>query len=323
MYSRIAGTGKYLPERVLTNFDLEKMVETTDEWIRSRTGIERRHIASDEQATSDLATEAGRIAIADAGLTPDDIDLVVVGTTTPDLVFPNVACLVQERLGIPPAPAFSLEAACSGFLYALTVADQFVRSGQVKHALVIGAETMSRIIDWTDRETCVLFGDGAGAVVLEASEEPGIVYTKLGADGRYRDLLYASSGVSTVKKPQPDGTSDSLLKMKGNEVFRVAVKTLETIADQVVTENGLKKGDIDWLIPHQANIRIIKATAKRLQLPMERVILTVQEHGNTSAASVPMALDTAIRDGRVKRGDTLLLEAFGGGFTWGASLIKY
>jgi 3-oxoacyl-[acyl-carrier-protein] synthase-3 len=323
MYSRIAGTGKYLPERVLTNFDLEKMVETSDEWIRSRTGIERRHIASDEQATSDLATEAGRAAIEAAGITPEDIDLVVVGTTTPDLVFPNVGCLVQERLGIPPAPAFSLEAACSGFVYALTVADQFVRSGQAKRALVIGAETMSRIIDWTDRETCVLFGDGAGAVVLEAADEPGLIYSKLGADGRYRDLLYASSGVSSKAKPAAEQQSDSLLKMKGNEVFRVAVKTLETIADQVVTENGLKRGEIDWLIPHQANIRIIQATAKRLQMPMDRVILTVQEHGNTSAASVPMALDTAIRDGRIQRGDLLLLEAFGGGFTWGASLIKY
>jgi 3-oxoacyl-[acyl-carrier-protein] synthase-3 len=323
MYSRIAGTGKYLPERVLTNFDLEKMVDTSDEWIRSRTGIERRHIASDDQATSDLATEAGRIAIEDAGIEPKDIDLIVVGTTTPDLVFPNVGCLVQERLGIPAGPAFSLEAACSGFIYALGVADQFVRSGQAKHALVIGAETMSRIIDWTDRETCVLFGDGAGAVVLEAAEEPGVIYSKLGADGRYRDLLYASRGVSSTPKLEPDDTSESLLRMKGNEVFRVAVKTLETIVDQVIEENGLDKGEIDWLIPHQANIRIIQATAKRLQLPMERVILTVQEHGNTSAASVPMALDTAIRDGRVKRGELLLLEAFGGGFTWGASLIRY
>lgn len=323
MYSRIAGTGKYLPERVLTNFDLEKMVETSDEWIRSRTGIERRHIAADDQATSDLATEAARIAIEDAGLRPDDIDLIVVGTTTPDLIFPNVGCLVQERLGIPAAPAFSLEAACSGFLYALAVADQFVRSGQATRALVIGAETMSRIIDWSDRETCVLFGDGAGAVVLEAADEPGVIYSRLGADGRYRDLLYASSGVSSVKRDPARDASDSLLRMKGNEVFRVAVKTLETIADQVVTENGLKKGEIDWLIPHQANIRIIQATAKRLQMPMERVILTIGEHGNTSAASVPMALDTAIRDGRVKRGDLLLLEAFGGGFTWGASLVRY
>ncbi|MDX1561695.1 MAG: beta-ketoacyl-ACP synthase III [Gammaproteobacteria bacterium] len=319
MYSRIAGTGKYLPERVLTNFDLEKMVETTDEWIRTRTGIERRHIAADDQATSDLATEAGRRAIEDAGLSADDIDLVIVGTTTPDLIFPNVGCLVQERLGIGQGSAFSLEAACSGFIYALTVADQFLRGGQAERALVIGAETMSRIIDWTDRETCVLFGDGAGAVVLERAGEPGVIYSKLGADGRYRDLLYASSGVSAP----PKNDDDSLLKMKGNEVFRVAVKTLETIVDQVVEANNLEKGQIDWLIPHQANIRIIQATAKRLQLPMDRVVLTVQEHGNTSAASVPMALDTAIKDGRVKRGDLLLLEAFGGGFTWGASLVRF
>jgi 3-oxoacyl-[acyl-carrier-protein] synthase-3 len=319
MYSRIAGTGKYLPERVLTNFELEKMVETTDEWIRTRTGIEHRHIAADDQATSDLATEAGRAALESAGFAPDAIDLVVVGTTTPDLIFPNVGCIVQERLGIPACPAFSLEAACSGFVYALTVADQFIRGGQAERALVIGAETMSRIIDWTDRETCVLFGDGAGAVVLERSDEPGIIYSKLNADGRYRDLLYASSGVST----RPTSDDDSLLKMKGNEVFRVAVKTLEACVDDVVEANDLEKGEIDWLIPHQANIRIIKATARRLQLPMDRVVLTVQEHGNTSAASVPMALDTAIRDGRIKRGDLLLLEAFGGGFTWGASLIRY
>jgi 3-oxoacyl-[acyl-carrier-protein] synthase-3 len=317
MHSRIAGTGKYLPERVLTNFDLEKMVETSDEWIRTRTGIERRHIAADNQATSDLAAEAGRAAIADAGIEPRDIDLVVVGTTTPDLIFPNVGCLVQERLGIPAVPAFSLEAACSGFIYALTVADQFVRCGQAKRALVIGAETMSRIIDWTDRETCVLFGDGAGAVVLEAADEPGILYSTLGADGRYRDLLYASSGVSIRQR------EGSALRMKGNEVFKVAVKTLENLVDNVVAANHLEKGTIDWLIPHQANLRIISATAKRLGMPMERVILTIREHGNTSAASVPMALDSAIRDGRVKRGDLLLLEAFGGGFTWGASLIRY
>jgi len=317
MYSRIVGTGKYLPERILTNAELERMVETTDEWIRSRTGIEFRHIAADNEFTSDLAYKAGLEALQSAGLTPNDIDLVLVGTTTPDLIFPNVACLVQDKLGIKACPAFSVEAACSGFLYGLVVADQFLRLGQARRALVIGAETMSRIMDWTDRETCVLFGDGAGAVILEASDTPGIMYSTLGADGRYRDLLYASSGVSLRQR------EGAALRMKGNEVFKVAVKTLENLVDDVVEKNHLEKGQIDWLIPHQANIRIITATAKRLELPMERVILTVREHGNTSAASVPMALDTAIRDGRVKRGDLLLLEAFGGGFTWGASLIRY
>jgi 3-oxoacyl-[acyl-carrier-protein] synthase-3 len=317
MYSRIVGTGKYLPERVLTNADLEKMVETTDEWIKSRTGIEVRHIAADNEATSDLAAKAGLAALEDAGMAASDIDLVIVGTTTPDLIFPNVSCLVQDKLKINACPAFSLEAACSGFLYSLVVADQFIRLGMAKRALVIGAETMSRIIDWTDRETCVLFGDGAGAVILEAAETPGILYSTLGADGRYRDLLYASSGVSLRQR------EGAALRMKGNEVFKVAVKTLENLVDDVVEKNNLEKGQIDWLIPHQANIRIISATAKRLDMPMERVILTVREHGNTSAASVPMALDTAIRDGRIKRGDLLLLEAFGGGFTWGASLIRY
>jgi len=319
MYSRIVGTGKYLPERVLTNFELEKMVDTTDEWIRTRTGIERRHIAADDEATSHLAYKAALVAIEDAELEPQDIEFIVVGTTTPDLIFPNVGTLIQEKLGIVGTPAFSLEAACSGFLYSLSVADQFLRTGQVRRALVIGAECMSRIMDWTDRETCVLFGDGAGAVILEQADEPGIIYTNLGADGRYRDLLYASSGVSA---PASDDNT-SALRMKGNEVFKVAVKTLETMVDDVIEKNGLEKGQIDWLIPHQANVRIIQATAKRLQIPMERVILTVHEHGNTSAASVPMALDTAIRDGRIKRGDLLLLEAFGGGFTWGASLVRY
>jgi 3-oxoacyl-[acyl-carrier-protein] synthase-3 len=320
MYSRIIGTGSYLPEKILTNFDLEKMVDTSDEWIRSRTGIEERHIAGDHEATSDLAYHAAKAAIENAGLTPADIDFVLVGTTTPDLIFPNVACLLQEKLGIRGSPAFSIEAACSGFLYSLIVADQFVRSGQAKRALVIGAETMSRIIDWTDRETCVLFGDGAGAVILEGSDEPGIIYNTFGADGRYRELLYASSGVATRHREEFEVAA---LRMKGNEVFKVAVKTLESLVDQVIEKNNLEKGQIDWLIPHQANIRIIAAMARRLEMPMERVVLTVRTHGNTSAASVPMALDTAIRDGRIKRGDLLLLEAFGGGFTWGASLIRY
>ena len=319
MYSRIIGTGKYLPERVLTNLDLEKIVDTTAEWIRTRTGIEQRHVAADDQTTSDLAYHASLAAIDMAGVGPQEIDMIIVGTCTPDLVFPNVACLLQRRLGIAGGPAFSVEAACSGFMYALTTADQFVRTGSIKRALVVGAETMSRIVDWTDRETCVLFGDGAGAVIIEAAEEPGVIYSSLGADGKYKDLLYADTGVSK-KSSSPD---TSLIRMKGNEVFKVAVRTLERMVDQVVEENNLQQDEIDWFVPHQANLRIIKATAKRLQIPMERVVLTVAEHGNTSAASVPMALDTAVRDGRIKRGDLLLLEAFGGGFTWGASLVRY
>ena len=317
MYSRIAGTGAYLPEKVLTNFDLEKMIDTTDEWIRTRTGIERRHIAAKDEATSDLSEHACRAALDAAGLTPADIDLVVVGTCTPDLVFPNVACLLQERMGMSGA-AFSIEAACSGFVYSLSVADKFVRAGQATRALVVGAEVMSRIIDWTDRETCVLFGDGAGAVVLEASDDAGILYTDLGADGRYRNLLYADSGVSRVKEE-----GETTLLMKGNEVFKVAVRTLEGMVDRVLEDNGLEQGEIDWFVPHQANLRIIRATARRLGLPMERVVLTVRDHGNTSAASIPMALDTAVRDGRIQPGDLVLMEAFGGGFTWGATLVRY
>jgi 3-oxoacyl-[acyl-carrier-protein] synthase-3 len=319
MYSRIIGTGKYLPERILTNRDLEKMVDTSDEWIRTRTGISQRHIAADDETTSDLAFLASKSAIEAAGISAESIDTIIVGTTTPDLVFPNVGCLLQERLGIAGCPAFSVETACSGFIYALTIADQFVRTGMAKRPLVVGAETMSRIIDWTDRETCVLFGDGAGAVVLDAADEPGIIYSSLGADGRYRKLLEADSGIS---KPPGEGKTTAL-RMKGNEVFKVAVRTLESMVDDVIAKNDLKKGEIDWFVPHQANLRIISATAKRLDIPMERVVLTVAEHGNTSAASVPMALDTAVRDGRIKRGDLLLLEAFGGGFTWGASLIRY
>lgn len=319
MYSRIIGTGRYLPERILTNFDLEKMVDTTDEWIKTRTGISERHIAADGETTSDLAYNASVEAIEAADIAADSIDMIVVGTTTPDLAFPNVACLLQERLGIAGCPAFSVETACSGFVYALTVADQFVRTGQVRRPLVVGAETMSRIIDWTDRETCVLFGDGAGAVVLDASDEPGIIYSNLGADGRYRKLLSTDSGISKT----PEEGKSATLHMKGNDVFKVAVRTLESMVDEVLEANDLKQGEIDWFVPHQANLRIIAATAKRLDIPMERVVLTVAEHGNTSAASVPMALDTGIRDGRIQRGDLLLLEAFGGGFTWGANLIRY
>lgn len=321
IYSRISGTGRFLPERVLTNHELESMVDTTDEWIRDRTGIERRHIAADDQTTADLAEGAARVALEAAGLTPADVDFIVVGTTTPDVVFPNVGCLVQERLGVRGCPAFSVEAACSGFLYALAVADRFIAGDLARCALVIGAETLSRIIDWEDRATCVLFGDGAGAVVLQPAEKPGVMSCQIGADGKYKDLLYFPYGAS--RRQRPNDLERPFLQMKGNEVFKVAVKTLENLVDSTLAANRLEHAAIDWLIPHQANQRIIEATARRLSMPMEKVVMTLANHGNTSAASVPMALDVAIRDGRVQRGDLMLLEAFGGGFTWGASLIRY
>lgn len=321
IHARIAGTGRYLPERVLTNEDLEKMVETSDEWIRTRTGVERRHIAAEEQGTSDLCCIAAERAMEDAGVSKDDIDLIVVGTTTPDLIFPNVATLIQDKLGIHGCPAFSLEAACTGFIYALSTADKYIRLGEAKCALVIGAEILSKLVDWTDRSTCVLFGDGAGAVIVKPSDEKGIISTHLGADGKYRDLLYYPVGPS--KDLAKAGKGDSKITMSGNEVFKVAVKTLGAVAEQALKANDIDKSDLDWLIPHQANLRIIQATAKRLDLPMEKVILTVQDHGNTSAASVPMALDVGIRDGRIKRGQLILMEAFGGGFTWGSILMRY
>lgn len=321
IYSKIAGTGRYLPERVLTNADLEKMVDTSDEWIRTRTGVERRHIAREDETTSDLCVEASKIAMDAAGVTAADIDLIVVGTTSPDLIFPNIGTLVQQRLGIHGCPAFSIEAACTGFIYALTTADKFVRAGEAKCALVIGAEIISKLVDWTDRSTCVLFGDGAGAVIVKPATEPGILSCHLGADGQYKDLLYYPVGAS--KDLHKAGRDGARIIMSGNEVFKVAVKTLGNVAEQALAANNIGKDDIDWLIPHQANLRIIQATAKRLELPMERVILTVQDHGNTSAASVPMALDVGVRDGRIKRGQLLLLEAFGGGFTWGSILLRY
>ena len=321
IYSRIAGTGRYLPEKVLTNFDLEKMVDTSDEWIRTRTGVERRHIAADDQAVSDLCYEASLKAMESAGVDASEIDMVVVGTTTPDTFFPNVATLIQHRLGIPACPAIGLEAACTGFIYALTTADKFVRAGESKCALVVGAECLSRLVDWEDRNTCVLFGDGAGAVIIKPSDEAGIISTHLGADGQYRDLLYYPAGPS--KDIDKVGLPDSRIMMTGNEVFKVAVKTLGNVASEALDANGIDKHDLDWLVPHQANIRIIQATAKRLDLPMEKVIQTVQDHGNTSAASVPMALDVGIRDGRIERGQLVLMEAFGGGFTWGSVLMRY
>ena len=320
-YTRIVGTGRYLPERVLTNAELETMVDTSDEWIRTRTGVERRHIAAPDQTTSDLCVEAARQAMEAANVSPEDIDLVAIGTTSPDLVFPNIATIVQDRLGIPACPALSLEAACTGFIYALSTVDKYIRLGDAKCALVIGAEIISKITNWEDRTTCVLFGDGAGAVIVKASDEPGILATKLGADGQYRDLLYYPYGPS--KEIAKAGVGDTGIMMKGNEVFKVAVKTLGAVAEKTLTDHGITHEDIDWLIPHQANLRIIQATAKRLGLPMEKVILTVQDHGNTSAASVPMALDVAVRDGRVKPGQLILMEAFGGGFTWGSALLRF
>ncbi len=316
-HSRIAGTGSYLPEKVLTNQDLEKIVETSDQWITERTGIKQRHIVGEQETTCDLAEQAARAAMQAAGVGTDDIDLIIVATTTPDRVFPSTACLLQDRLGIYGCTAFDIQAVCTGFVYALGVADKFIRSGSHRTALVVGAETMSRIIDWSDRGTCVLFGDGAGAVVLSASDEPGILSTHLHADGRYKELLSTTGGVS-------EGLHDDVhVTMQGNEVFKIAVNTLGRIVDETLAANRLDKSDIDWLVPHQANIRIINATARKLKMPMERVVVTVQEHGNTSAASVPLALDTAVRDGRIKRGETLLLEAFGGGFTWGSALLRY
>jgi len=316
IYSRIAGTGAYLPEKILTNADLERMVDTSDEWIVARTGIRERHIAAEGEFTSDLALQAARRAIDAAGLAPGDIDLIIVATTTPDQIFPSTACLLQNKLGISNCPAFDVQAVCSGFIYALSTADMFIRTGGAKNALVIGAETMSRVTDWSDRSNCVLWGDGAGAVVLVGSDTPGILSTHLHADGSYNSLLYVPCGVSK-------GGSAPYIVMEGNPVFKIAVNTLDSIVDETLDANGLQKSDIDWLVPHQANIRILKATAKKLDIGMDRVVVTIDKHGNTSAASIPLALDVAVRDGRIKRGETLLMEAFGGGFTWGSVLLKY
>ena len=319
-YSRIIGTGSYLPEKTLTNKDLENMVETSDEWIVARTGIRERHIAAEGETTCDMAEQAARLAMKSAGITHSEIDLIIVATTTPDLVFPSTACLLQERLGIHGCPAFDVQAVCTGFIYALTVADNFIRCGSAKRALVVGAETLSRIVDWTDRGTCILFGDGAGAVIVEASDQPGILSSHIHSDGQFKNLLQVPTGVSNNYQDVIEG--NAFIEMKGNEVFRMAVNTLGRIVDETLEHNHLKKSDIDWLVPHQANIRIINATAKKLGMSLDNVVVTVDRHGNTSAASVPLALDEAVRDGRIKAGETVMLEAFGGGFTWGSVLLK-
>jgi 3-oxoacyl-[acyl-carrier-protein] synthase-3 len=318
MYSRIIGTGGYLPEKILTNQDLEHMVDTSDEWIRTRTGITQRHIAADNEMASDLALNASRKAMAASGVTAGDIDLIIVATTTPDVIFPSTACILQDKLGVADCPAFDVQAVCSGFIYALATADMFIRAGKCHTALVVGTEIYSRILDWTDRSTCVLFGDGAGAVVLTRGDQPGILSSHLHADGSHRKILAVPGSICGGKvqgKP--------FVMMEGNVVFKFAIKVLEDVVRETLAENNLEVSDIDWLIPHQANIRIILSTANKLGLPMEKVVATVDRHGNTSAASIPLALDIAVRDGRIKSGQLVLLEGVGGGFTWGAVLVRW
>ncbi len=316
-YARVIGCGGYLPERVMPNSELEDLVDTSDEWIRTRTGIRQRHIAREDETTSEMACNAALGAIDMAGIESATIDLIIVATSTPDLIYPSTACLLQKRLGIRNgAAAFDVQAVCSGFIYALSIADQFIRSGTMRRALVIGADMNSRILDWTDRTTCVLFGDGAGAVILGSSDEPGIHKTLLHADGSYSEHLQVPSGVSNP-------SADPFIRMHGNEVFRFAVQAMDEIVDETLADTGFTKEDINWLVPHQANLRIISATVKKLGMSMDDVILTVAEHGNTSAASIPLALNTGVRDGRIRQGDTLFMEAVGGGFTWGSALIRY
>jgi len=318
--AKIIGTCGYLPER-MENEDFEAHLDTSDQWIRERTGIKRRHIAADDETSSDMALAAALEAITAAGIGHEQIDLIVIATTTPDKVFPSTACIVQRRLGIAGIPAFDINAACSGFVYALDVADRSIRTGGSSCALVIGAETYSRILDWNDRSTCVLFGDGAGAVIVQASDEPGILSTHIHADGKHEEMLHVPGGISSGYDQVR--AESSFIRMKGHEVYRKAVGTLDSIARETLATNNIQKQDIDWLIPHQANLRIITAAAKKFDLPMERVVVTVDEHANTSSASIPLALDVAVRDGRIQRGDLLLFEAFGAGFTWGSALVRY
>jgi 3-oxoacyl-[acyl-carrier-protein] synthase-3 len=319
IHSKIIGTGSYLPAKTLTNFDLEKIVDTTDEWITSRSGIHERHIAADGEMASDLALQASLKAIEAAGISADDIDLIIVATTSPDKMFPSTACILQDKLGIiNGGAAFDMQAVCGGFVYALNTADLYIRGGQAKTVLVVGAEIMSRMLDWKDRTTCVLFGDGAGAVILQASAEPGILASKLHSDGRHHAQLRADGNISNGVVQ-----GDPFIKMEGQAVFKFAVTVLSRVVDEVLSDAGLLGTDIDWLVPHQANIRIIEATAKKLGLSMDNVVVTVAGHGNTSSASIPLALDVAVRDGRIKAGHSVLLEAIGGGFTWGAVLLRW
>ena len=320
--SVVVGSGSALPVRAVPNAEMAQMVDTSDEWIVARTGIRERHVAAEGETTSDLAYHASIRAMEAAGITAADIDLIVLGTTTPDLIFPSSACLLQHKLGAAGCPAFDVNAACSGFIYALTIADKFIRSGAAKTALVVGSETLTRMLDWSDRGTCVLFGDGAGAVVLKADAETGILSTHMHADGGKKELLWNPVGVSVGFKPEEQNAGVRVL-MTGNEVFKHAVKALDSVVDEALTANGLDRHQLDWLVPHQANLRIIEATAKRLDMPMERVVVTVDKHGNTSSGSVPLALDQAVRDGRIQRGQLVLVEAFGGGFTWGSALLRY
>ena len=318
MFARVIGTGSYLPEKVVTNDDLARTVDTSDEWIRTRTGIRSRHFAAEGELASDLALPAAQRALDAAGVNPADIDLIIVATTTPDIIFPSTACILQSKLGIAGCPAFDVQAVCSGFVYALTIADLFIRSGQARHVLVVGAEVYSRILDWNDRGTCVLFGDGAGAVVVAASDKPGILATKLHADGSHKDMLCVPGSVNGGKV-----TGSPFVRMDGGSVFKFAVRVLEEGANEVLEAAGLKVSDLDWFIPHQANIRIMEATVRKLGLPKEKLIATVHHHGNTTAASIPLALDEAVKDGRVLPGQTLLLQGVGGGFTWGAVLLRW
>ncbi|NVK21734.1 MAG: ketoacyl-ACP synthase III [Kangiellaceae bacterium] len=318
-YSRILGMGSYLPEKVLTNADLEKIVETSDEWITERTGIKKRHIAGDDQSASALGIIAAQRALEDAGIKGSDIDMIIVGTATPDKMFPGTACYIGDAIGANGAPAFDVTAACPGFVFGLSIADQYIKTGFAKNVLVVGTEVLSRLMNWEDRTTCVIFGDGAGAAVLTASDEPGILSTHIHSDGSYGELLFGNNGIRGQLGDYPEPQ----IVMRGNEVFKVAVKTLSAIVDETLEANNMQKEDIDWLIPHQANIRIIQATAKKLGASMDKVVVAVDRHGNTSSASIPLAMKEAIDDGRIQRGDVCLLESFGGGFTWGSALIKY